>query len=230
MTEDFDLFVLGYLEAEDGSLTLKVYFRPYYIITYDPNGGRLAGSTKPVSSKHMYGEVITIREEPVRGGYEFLYWKGSVYAPGESYTVTEDHTFVARWKSEFSYKFTFTKQWIGAHGDSIEWTLYDSSDRVVHKKFNKKVISDLEWRYEAWFSSDAEYYIVEDVPAGFKVRYENVGAYADVRDRCYNGGTIINYKIPKTGDTTGWPWWIIPGLLGIAGAVFVILRGRRRSG
>ena len=216
--------------AEDGSLTLKVYFRPYYIITYDPNGGRLEGSTKPVSSKHMYGEVITIREEPVRGGYEFLYWKGSVYAPGEFYTVTEDHTFVAQWKSEFSYKFTFTKQWIGAHGDSINWTLYDSSDRVVHKKFNKKVISDLEWRYEAWFSSDAEYYIVEDVPTGFKVRYENVGAYADVRDRCYNGGTIINYKIPKTGDTTGWPWWIIPGLLGIAGAVFVILHGRRRSG
>lgn len=32
------------------------------------------------------GEVITIRDKPTREGYTFLYWKGSEYYPGDSYT------------------------------------------------------------------------------------------------------------------------------------------------
>ena len=52
------------------------------------------------------------------------------------------------------------------------------------------------------------YYVIEEVPEGYMVRYENVGAYADVTDRCYNGGTIINYKVPKTGDDATPALWI----------------------
>ena len=44
--------------------------------------------------------MITIHEEPVREGYEFLYWKGSKYQPGDSYTVEGDHTFTAIWLAE----------------------------------------------------------------------------------------------------------------------------------
>ena len=32
--------------------------------------------------------------------------------------------------------------------------------------------------------------------------YENVGEYSGVTDRCYNGGTIVNYKVPETKDST----------------------------
>ena len=42
--------------------------------------------------------MISIHKKPVRKGYEFLYWKGSKYQPGDKYTVKADHTFVAQWK------------------------------------------------------------------------------------------------------------------------------------
>ena len=69
-----------------------------YTITYDLNGGSYDGSTADISEKHNEGEVISIHAAPVRKGYTFSYWKGSAYHPGDSYTVKEDHTFVAQWK------------------------------------------------------------------------------------------------------------------------------------
>ena len=34
--------------------------------------------------------------------------------------------------------------------DSLEWILYNGRGEVIHKKFNKRMISEKEWRYEAW--------------------------------------------------------------------------------
>ena len=139
---------------------MRIYFNPYYIITYDPNGGILDGSTAKVSTTHPWGETITIREAPERKGYTFLYWEGSRYDPGDSYTVTEDHTFVAKWRKGTTpglrYKFTFTKKWSGAAGDSIDWTTHGEDGRTVRKKFNKTVVSQKEWHYEAWFESEED--------------------------------------------------------------------------
>ena len=50
-----------------------------------------------MQSTHLYGDVITIREAAVREGYEFQYWEGSRYNPGDRYTVTESHTLKAVW-------------------------------------------------------------------------------------------------------------------------------------
>ena len=80
-----------------------------YTITYDADGGKIdtAGSFGTASAgreivyyTYAYGEVITIIGAPQREGYKFLYWKGSEYQPGDSYTVKEDHTFVAQWEKE----------------------------------------------------------------------------------------------------------------------------------
>ena len=78
----------------DGTLRIKKVF----VITFDPNGGTLRGKTEPTTMECMDGEVITIVEAPTREGYDFLYWKGSEYQPGDEYTVTENHTFVAQWE------------------------------------------------------------------------------------------------------------------------------------
>ena len=263
----------GKLE-EDGKLVLKLYFSTYYIITFDPNGGTLDGSTAPVRSNHHYGDPITILKAPVREGYRFLYWEGSKYNPGDSYTVTEDHTFTAQWEevpepteeptpepgptgeptpapeptdspeptsrptptpepSPYDYRFSFTKEWSGGQEVSIDWVLYDANGSVVHKKFNKKAISATVWYYEAWFASEPEdYYIIENVPAGYRVQYVNTGRYADVTDRCCNGGTIVNYKIPKTGDNSisplVWIGCILLGLIGTAGVMVARKRSRGR--
>jgi len=128
----------------------------------------------------------------------------------------------------YTYKFSFTKEWQGGIEDSIDWTLYDASGNVVHKKFNKKVVNEKEWSYEAWFATSVDYYLIENVPAGYKVRYENVGAHAGETDRLYNGGTIINYKVPQTGDQFN-PWLWLGGILLGLGAVCGTIRIDRRK-
>ena len=127
------------------------------------------------------------------------------------------------------FRFTFTKSWEGDHEDSIDWVLYNPDGTVAHKKFNKKIVSENEWRYEAWFSTDTDYYIVETVPAGYKAVYENVGAHAGETDRCYNGGKIINYKLPKTGDPADLRLWTGMALMGLGVACGAVMIGRRKK-
>ena len=203
-----------------------------YAITYDPNGGILDGQQGTVKETHRAGTVITIRNAPKRDGYTFLYWKGSEYMPGDQYKVTGNHTFTAQWRSDspYTYQFTFTKKWNGGTGDSISWTMYNPDGTEAHKLFDKKTVSSTEWRYSAWFRTNTEYYIIEDVPKGYKARYVNVGKYADVIDRCYNGGTIINSTVPKTGDENNVGLWILCVVLGTAGlASLALLRRRGRK-
>ncbi len=182
--------------------------------------------------KHSGGHEIayTIREDPV-SGY-------SAHISGDrhvGYTITNSLTgrqeggggeFLDR--NPYTHEFTFTKAWKGGAGDAIDWTLYRSDGTEARKMFNKTVISDSEWQYEAWFSRKDDYYIVEKVPAGYMVTYENTGAHSGVTDRCYNGGRIINYRIPRTGDTDRivlWTGLSVLSLLGLA----LILRRRRRG-
>lgn len=69
-----------------------------FTITYDLNGGTLNEKTGEVTEKVAAGTVITL-PLPERTGYEFDYWEGSKYNAGDKYTVTEDHTFKAIWKT-----------------------------------------------------------------------------------------------------------------------------------
>ena len=69
-----------------------------FTITYDLNGGTLDGQTGTVTVKAENGSVITL-PAPTRDGYTFDYWEGSRYNAGYKYTVKEDHTFKAIWKT-----------------------------------------------------------------------------------------------------------------------------------
>lgn len=69
-------------------------------IIYDCNGGKFADGKKSASYVHEINKTIVIKEAPTRSGYKFLYWKGSKYNPGDSYTVIDNHTFVAQWEKE----------------------------------------------------------------------------------------------------------------------------------
>ena len=144
----------------------------------------------------------------------------------ESIVFTNSYT-----PERYDYKFSFTKKWAGGREDSIDWVLYSADGTVVHKKFNKKTVSEDEWYYEAWFQSDKELYLIETVPQGYQVRYENIGEHADVTDRCYNGGTIINYKVPVTGDDFKPILWISCVLSGLAllGGSCLILKRKKKN-
>jgi hypothetical protein len=128
-----------------------------------------------------------------------------------------------------SNSFTFTKLWKGGEGSSIDWTLYDQMGSVASKLFNKKVVSPTEWRYEAYFGGPVVRYLVEKPVAGYQTRYRNVGVYAGITDRCCNGGTIINEKIPPTGDKADLALWTGLALLGLVGIGAVLIADRRRK-
>ena len=95
----------GYTTAIDGMNVTNKYTpaeddddEKMFTITYDLNGGKYDGSKSDIVEKYPYGTVIDIHAAPTRKGFDFSYWKGSEYQPGDEYTVTEDHTFTAQWK------------------------------------------------------------------------------------------------------------------------------------
>ena len=84
-----------------GARTYTANYRmplPVYDITYNLNGGIYNGSTDNIVETYDEGTVIGIHAAPTREGYTFQHWEGSKYQPGDSYTVTENHTFTAQWK------------------------------------------------------------------------------------------------------------------------------------
>ena len=128
-----------------------------------------------------------------------------------------------------SDSFTFKKVWQGDSEKSIDFTLYKADGTVYHHGFDKKIVNNREWRYNAWFSAPAACYVIEKPIPGYQTKYVNVGVYAHVTDRCCDGGTIINKKIPKTGDTADLALWAGLMLVGIAGLTTLVLVKKRRK-
>lgn len=129
-----------------------------------------------------------------------------------------------------SSSFTFKKVWEGGSEQSIDFTLYKQGGEVYHHAFNKTAVSDTKWEYNAWFSSPVACYVIEDPVPGYRTRYENVGVYAKVTDRCCDGGTIVNYKVPKTGDEANLPLWIGCAAAGLALLFAAVYAGKRKKG
>ena len=126
--------------------------------------------------------------------------------------------------------FSFTKEWHGGREDSISFTLCRQDGTVYHHGFDKRVVNSREWRYEAWFSEPVACYVIEEPIPGYSIQYENVGVYKLITDRCCDGGTIVNRKIPKTGDDDNPVLWTVTALSGMAGTLAILMvRRRRRS-
>ena len=88
--------------TKDNPLELCMYLKQQFVISIDPNGGSWSDGGGILTKTVDYGTVIQLPEAPKREGYTFLYWKGSAYQPGQSYTVTNNHTFTAEWKKNDS--------------------------------------------------------------------------------------------------------------------------------
>ena len=77
-----------------------------YTITYDPAGGVWSDGSAGVISKtySKTGDPAKILDAPTREGYEFVYWEGSLYQPGDTYNTRDedglltDDTLTAVWK------------------------------------------------------------------------------------------------------------------------------------
>ncbi len=232
-----DELLLSWGMIENGEVTEHEYVtftnrskQRLYTITYDPNGGVIEGGKVPVSRKYPYGSVITIHDAAERTEYKFDYWKGSRYNPGEQYTVVGDHLFVAQWISDYENPFTFTKVWDGKPGTELSYTVYNPDGTAADLRFpNPRKLDDHHWEYRRWFVEKPEYYVIENVPAGYYATYSNVGEHAEVTDRCYNGGTITNHQIPETGDEENRVLWSCLALLSCGIVLVVVVRGNRQK-
>ena len=74
--------------------------------------------------------------------------------------------------------------------------------------------------------------MIEEPVEGYKTRYENVGVYAGITDRCCDGGTIVNYKVPKTGDDANpflWVGCVLAGLTIISVSAYAGKRKKAHS-
>lgn len=147
--------------------------------------------------------------------------------PTPAPTATPVPTATATPAPEYKHRFTFTKVWSGGeHGDSIDWAMYNADGTKRQKLFNKEIVSDDVWYYEAYFTvSVDDCYVVEVPPEGYMVQYRNVGQYSDVTDRCHIGGTIVNSRVPQTRDDT--PLALYFALILLGALAFVLLSRRR---
>ena len=130
-----------------------------------------------------------------------------------------------------SDSFTFKVVWKGGSDKNIDFTLYKKDGTVYRHGFDKKKLGSGEWQYSAWFSAPEACYVIETPMAGYQILYENVGVYAQVTDRCCDGGTITIHKVPKTGDTANLALWmsmVVIGAMTLCG-VAVISKRRKHS-
>ena len=125
--------------------------------------------------------------------------------------------------------FYFRKVWEGSTEKSIDFTLYSADGKVIHQGFDKRILNAKEWSYSTVFKDAGSCYIIEKPIPGYITRYVNVGEYAGITDRCCNGGTIINKRIPKTGDETPLLLWAGMLLTGAAGLTVALTVNKRRK-
>jgi len=171
-------------------------------------------------------EPVAGYEKPVKNGTNFM---NKIIPPTPTVTVTPQPA-VTPVPNEFY--FSFKKEWKGTPQEDITFTLYNPNGTVRQHRFNKRQISATEWIYEAWISTAADYYVIEAPMDGYTTVYRNVGEHRGETSRVYNGGTIINSGVPRTGDTRNTALWTgLTGasLLGMA-AVALIARKKRKNG
>ena len=82
-------------------ITFYAVWKPItHKVSYDPNGGKFRGSKDVTETSENEGDTIKVPEAATRDGYTFIGWvvNGTLYEPGDEFTVEEDVTFVALWE------------------------------------------------------------------------------------------------------------------------------------
>ncbi len=96
----------------------------------------------------------------------------------------------------------------GGTENSIQFDMFNSLDEQVNSEDNasRKLITINKVSKDHWIVTakipaiNDKNYVIEKPVLGYSTIYKNVGEHYGETDRCYAGGTIINTKIPKTGD------------------------------
>ncbi|MBQ8312861.1 MAG: Cna B-type domain-containing protein [Clostridia bacterium] len=131
--------------------------------------------------------------------------------------------------------FAVKKEWSGlAEGEkapAIQLTLYCNGK--VYTAATPTPDKDGWYTYAdlpAYVDGQLAVYTVKEEPVtGFTTTYINKGENAAVTDCAYNGSTIVNSKIPQTGDKAPLTLWMLTTLLAACGLMGVMATLRKRE-
>ena len=183
-------------------------------------------------------KIVYSATEQYMAGYMTMYLNVGEYKD-RHLAVYNGGTIVNRETVDFEVK----KEWVGISGDhpEIRFQLYQNGEPFVWRQPEPDEEGVYAWEYlpkmkldeESEVYVDARYYVVEEPLEGYYAEYMNVGKYSGVTDRCYAGGTIINYKVPKTGDDAPLTLWYVATGIGAAGLIvlagFIVTAKKRRK-
>jgi len=174
-------------------------------------------------------EIVYTVKETAMAGYTTTYVNVAPYA-GKTDCAYNGGKIINQALTSFSVK----KEWSGlAQGEkapAIQLTLYCNG--TVYTASTPAPDANGYYTYKnlpATVDGKAAVYTVKETEVtGFTTTYINKGENASVTDCAYNGGTIVNTKIPQTGDGTPLALWMLMTMLagcGLAG-VAAVLRKR----
>ena len=123
------------------------------------------------------------------------------------------------------------KVWSGSgNHPAITLTLYCNGEKMDRKPSGPDKDGWYRWSNLPLTvnGKEAEYYAVEEHLNGWTTTYSNTGTYQTVTDRAYNGGTITNKTVPRTGDNTPLLLYILLLAASTVCLTWIIRRHRRQ--
>ena len=108
-----------------------VHFIPYYLLTYNANGGEGEMPAEEYNTEDANNKVTIAANGFTRRGYDFVKWNtqadgaGTDYNSGDEYTMTSDATIYAQWKVQeytINYKDQGNADYSGTNLDDLPTT------------------------------------------------------------------------------------------------------------
>ena len=175
-------------------------------------------------------EILYTAKEDYMNGYMTMYVNKGKYAD-RSKAVYNGGTIINREVTTFFIH----KEWIGAaNPPEIRFQLYQNG-KLIEWRQPKNVGGGIYiWENLPRMKDGEEaLYSAKELPVqGYLTRYEN--KHSDVVDRALNGGKVINYRLPVTGDKENLDFWWVLGatssMILIAGIVTLMKNKSKNRG
>ncbi len=122
--------------AGDGSTVVKIYYnRNTYTVSYDLNGGTGAEGVSYETESFVFGAPVTVKAEPTKTDYDFLYWFDGTNASAAGATFNMpagDLAYTAHWKAS-KQELTVSKTLATVNGKAYVSGNVNVGDELVYE-------------------------------------------------------------------------------------------------
>ena len=237
ITKDFTCWKV-WEGADGGTITLTLYREDAdgKLVALDPQpeytgeDGQYIFKDLPAKDPDGSDIIYAAKEKPV-SGYITVYDNSETTEEGrsgKSNAVYDNGTILNRAVTSIRVR----KVWSGSNNHpAITLTLYCNGTEYDAKYTGPDADGWYRWsNLPVVVNGKTAVYTVKETPLwGWTTSYRNSGAHTGDKTQAYNGGTIVNHTVPRTGDRTPTTLLILLAALSAAGLGSVILFNRRRA-